>query len=138
MHVVAAQPMLKVYLDAADFCEIFVTDSSLTVIKDNGCWGLKVEEAIHSVIMRSSVKETAMCEKEQGRARYYSLVYPGICFGPRSKSISWSKTPSRDFSWDMSPFLFVAQTHRKKCSATKDFVVLQKQQRERGWDGMER
>lgn len=95
-----------------------------------------MEEAIHSIIIRSSVKETATCEKEQGRElSYYSLVYAALCFRPRSKSVSWSKTASGDFSWGRSPFLFIAQAHRKRCSATKDFAVLLKQQRERGWNG---
>lgn len=74
-------------------------------------------------------------KKNQAQLGYYSLVCAAICFGPRSKSILWSKTVSRDFSWGRSLFLFIAQAHRKRFSATKDFAVLLKQQREKGWDG---
>lgn len=73
-------------------------------------------------------------KKNKAELRYYSPVYAAICFGPRSKSILCSKTASRDFIWDRSPFLFVAQTHRKRYSATQDFsVLLHLQTSERGW-----
>lgn len=74
-------------------------------------------------------------KQKKAELDYYSLVYTAICFRPRSKSISWSKTAFRDFGWDRSPFLFIAQAHGKRCSATKDLVVFLKQQRKRGWGG---
>lgn len=53
-------------------------------------------------------------KKNKAELRYYSPVYAAICFGPRSKSILWSKTASRDFSWDRSPFPFFAQAKKEE------------------------
>lgn len=74
-------------------------------------------------------------KKNKAELGYYSLACAAVCFGPRSKSVSWAKTASRDFCWDRSPFVLIAQAHRKRCSATKDFVVLLKQHRKKGQNG---